>query len=585
MRGSPVVRNHTCRGFAPSPTRGTCPPGPPTRRGKGDCELELSLKIEASWRCKQTPKGGATMRDPKILEDTVAAFTQAVTTLIESSEAAKEPTTFGLMEGAIFKALMAIGALLLARLCGAQTGYQGKSVVGHRDVGRGKHRLKYKGKKRRWVVTIFGKIFFWRAYYRNTKFKDSRWPRDEQLGLLPEEILSPGVLEKVTLLSTVTGSYDQAAQTLKEFLPVDLQYKQAQRECVKLGAEMERIEAEEIERVFEQRQRPEDPKTPPPEALLVGCDGITTPHCAGEDMEIKVGRVDRAALQPPPKKTDRTRTVKRRRQKKKTKEDPSKQASRKEQLADLKESREHREYNQASDLVKEVLHQVAPGREKALMYRKTTETSTYRATARLGVEDFGRQLWLAAQKAGVELAALVLFLADGGKWCWEVCKTHFPTAVQILDVFHVARHLVEASNLLWGTRSEEARRWRKHLLEQILRGHLDAVIEELEGLLFTEESKRKARKELLTYLRNNRERMDYPRYIQEGYPISSAMDESACRHVIGTRMKGSGRRWDDDGADAMARLRAVHCSGKWGALHQERQQRRLQNLRELRTEA
>ena len=79
--------------------------------------------------------------------------------------------------------------------------------------------------------------------------------------------------------------------------------------------------------------------------------------------------------------------------------------------------------------------------------------------------------------------------------------------------------------------------------------------------------------------------MDYPRYIREGYPISSAPEEGACRHVIGTRMKGSGRRWDDDGADAMARLRAAHCSGMWEALHQQRQQERLLNLRELRRAA
>lgn len=525
------------------------------------------------------------MRDPKILTDTVAAFTEALTALVDSGEADSSPMSFGELEAAIFKMLMGIGAFLLARLCGASTGYQGKSIAGHRDVGSGKHRLKYKELKRRWVVTIFGKIFFWRAYYRNTDYQDSRWPRDEELGLVPGELLSPGLQEKVTLLSTVTGSYDQGTQTLQEFLPVDLEYKQAQRECVKLGGEMEKEANEEAEHVFEQGQRPEDPKTSPPEAMLVGCDGITTPHCAGEDMEIKVGRVDRAALQPPAKKTNRTKTVRPRRQKGKAKKAARKQESRKEQMAELKESREQRDYNQASSLVQEALQEVAPDRKKALMYRKTTEKSIYRATARLGVEEFGRQLWLAAQKAGVEFAALVLFLADGGKWCWEICKTHFPTAIQILDIFHVARHFVEAANVLWGARSGEALRWRKHMLVRVLRGELEDVINEIESLTFTDENKRRARKELLTYLRNNRERMDYPRYIREGYPISSAMDESACRNVIGTRMKGSGRRWDDDGADAMARLRAAYCSGQWNVLHKQRRQKRMQNLSNLKRAA
>ena len=79
--------------------------------------------------------------------------------------------------------------------------------------------------------------------------------------------------------------------------------------------------------------------------------------------------------------------------------------------------------------------------------------------------------------------------------------------------------------------------------------------------------------------------MNYPEYIARGYPISSAIAEGACRHVIGTRMKGSGRRWDDDGADAMARLRAIKCSGRWASTFAKRQQARIDAARELRRAA
>jgi hypothetical protein len=200
----------------------------------------------------------------------------------------------------------------------------------------------------------------------------------------------------------------------------------------------------------------------------------------------------------------------------------------------------------------------------------------------LGALNFGRSLWLAAQRLGVELTALILFVADGGKWCWDICETHFSNAVQILDIFHVARHVIAAANVLLGTRSGEAKRWRKRILVQILGGRVEDVIRELEGLDYVDEAKRKARKSLLTYLANNRARMDYPSYIEKGYPISSAMAEGACRHVIGTRMKGSGRRWDDDGGDAMARLRALKCSGQWKNHFRRRQEARRQAVEELR---
>lgn len=522
------------------------------------------------------------MQDPKILDETLSLCRSVLEDLLTRAEKSEEPYTALRLETELFRALMTIGAFLLARLFGARTGYQGKSVPGHRDVGKGTHRLKYKGRKKRWVVTIFGRIFFWRAYYRNSKLKDSRWPRDEELGLVPRELLSPAVQEKVALLSAVTESYDQATQTLKEFLPVDLQYKQAQRECIKIGSHMERAEQEQIHKVFEERQMPGSPNVAPPEAVMIGTDGITVPHCAGEDMEIKVGRVDRVALQPPPAQPTRTRTLKPRRgaEKRKT-ESPS----RKEHLADLKESREQREYKEASKVVGEALEEAAPGRDQRPMYRKTTETSSYVATARLGADQFGRMLWLAAQAIGVELAPLVLFLADGSKWCWDVCKTHFPNAIQILDVFHLAKHIIQTANVLFKPRSPEARAWRKRILVRILQGGIEEVIRELDTVTCLDETKRTACKDLHTYLCNNRSRMNYSEYIARGYPISSAIAEGACRHVIGTRMKGSGRRWDDDGADAMARLRALKCSGRWGSSFAERQQARLDAARELRRAA
>jgi hypothetical protein len=44
-------------------------------------------------------------------------------------------------------------------------------------------------------------------------------------------------------------------------------------------------------------------------------------------------------------------------------------------------------------------------------------------------------------------------------------------------------------------------------------------------------------------------------------------------------MTGSGRGWDEVGADAMARLRALHCSGGWDAFYRERQDRIVRQLR------
>ena len=61
--------------------------------------------------------------------------------------------------------------------------------------------------------------------------------------------------------------------------------------------------------------------------------------------------------------------------------------------------------------------------------------------------------------------------------------------------------------------------------------------------------------------------MDYPSYVAKGWAIGSGRWRSACKTVIGQRMKGSGMRWGHDGADGVCHLRALLLSekGQWDA--------------------
>src|SRR4051812_2711808 len=50
--------------------------------------------------------------------------------------------------------------------------------------------------------------------------------------------------------------------------------------------------------------------------------------------------------------------------------------------------------------------------------------------------------------------------------------------------------------------------------------------------------------------------------LAKGGPISSGVVASACKTVVDLRRKGGGRRWGEDGADAVAHLRARFRSEK-----------------------
>jgi hypothetical protein len=61
--------------------------------------------------------------------------------------------------------------------------------------------------------------------------------------------------------------------------------------------------------------------------------------------------------------------------------------------------------------------------------------------------------------------------------------------------------------------------------------------------------------------------MDYPEYVAEGWQIGSGVVESACKTVVGQRLKGAGMRWSEAGAHALCHVRALYRSekGQWEA--------------------
>jgi hypothetical protein len=168
--------------------------------------------------------------------------------------------------------------------------------------------------------------------------------------------------------------------------------------------------------------------------------------------------------------------------------------------------------------------------------------------------------WLAVQMGYLQ-AKVVVFLADGAKWCWNEMRTHFPDAIGILDNFHLREKVEEAARLLFGEQEAVAAGvWARCVSSLLMHGRVGRVIEILQKFQVSGATKKQGVHLLLTYLKNNRHQMDYPRYLALGLPIGSGVVEGGAKNVIGSRIKGSGRRWSLEGAAAMAALRAERCS-------------------------
>lgn len=183
------------------------------------------------------------------------------------------------------------------------------------------------------------------------------------------------------------------------------------------------------------------------------------------------------------------------------------------------------------------------------------------------LDALGLQLRRQAAQVGWDEAEQQIALSDGGNGLEEFFRKNFPLAECILDFWHAAEHLTELGLALYPD-DEPQRQERVGVWCRQLKHHGGAtMLTTLEALDLSgyAPSVRQAYAECVRYFRNHHHRMDYPRYLANGWQIGSGPVESACKTVVANRLKGSGMRWGEDGSDAVCHLRALYLSqpGQW----------------------
>lgn len=181
-------------------------------------------------------------------------------------------------------------------------------------------------------------------------------------------------------------------------------------------------------------------------------------------------------------------------------------------------------------------------------------------------ENFRAFVWSLAVRCGLETAAEVVLLGDGAAWIWEhVLGVLGETTVCITDWYHVMGHLWACGNTLHGEGTDQAKAWVKERETLLWEGRYRQLLQSLDEQRRQTRSlpKHRALLELTTYLSNQGGRLAYDRFRAAGYDIGSGRVESACKHVVASRMKRSGMIWTDQGAQEMMSLRTAYLNGWW----------------------
>jgi hypothetical protein len=357
------------------------------------------------------------------------------------------------------------------------------------------------------LLTAVGKAEVSRPYYLCSHCHTGQFPADVELDVENTE-LSPGVRR---MLATVGqgAPFDHGRQQMKLLADLDVTTKAVERTAEAIGEDIAAREQEQIQRAM-QLDLPIIVGQPIP-VLYMEMDGTGVPVVKSET----VGRQGKTEGQP----------------------------------AHTREAKLGSVFTQTK------------WDEEGYAIRDPDSTTYVGAIET--AEEFGKRIYREAWNRGWSRAEKKVVIADGAEWIWNLTDQHFPSAIQIVDLYHAREHVWGIARKLYPNQEAEQRRWM-----MIHQGMLDdGKIEKPVGALHSIDS---SNPELAKTVRTEAEdfsknaaRRRYPEFRRQQLFVGTGVMEAGCKTVIGSRPKKSGTFRTVRGANAIVAVRCCHLSGRF----------------------
>jgi hypothetical protein len=187
-------------------------------------------------------------------------------------------------------------------------------------------------------------------------------------------------------------------------------------------------------------------------------------------------------------------------------------------------------------------------------------------------EQYGPQWRAWAGRLGIRQTDEITVLADGAKWIGKQVEQNLPGVHGMLDIYHGSEHLHGTAKVLFGEGASERLAWVEACRQTLLEGGVTALREELlaDQAASTTAAGRSGVQELLDYLEPHEGHSGYRERLARGQSIGSGMIESACKTVVGKRLKQTGARWRVRHAERMTALCGVLYRDHWDAFWDSR---------------
>lgn len=179
-------------------------------------------------------------------------------------------------------------------------------------------------------------------------------------------------------------------------------------------------------------------------------------------------------------------------------------------------------------------------------------------------EAAGRLLKRMSDQVRLGQADEQIALIDGAPWIRNQIQFHGLTQNIGLDFYHLQENAQKARRGLFGEESEEGQEWVSRLMHTFKHDGYDAAWDVMTTTRTPLRSpkRRAAINSLMQYTAERQDMICYPQFRARHWQIGSGPTEAECKTTT-HRVKGRGRRWDSDNAEAMMGLAALHDSGLW----------------------
>ncbi len=398
----------------------------------------------------------------------------------------------------------------------------------------------FKGYRPKKVESLLGTITFQRGYYHCGRCGCGLFPFDDEVGLGPHR-LTPGAERLVSLLGLTCDSFEEAAdKVLPEACALHLAESTVQRVTEDAGARLGTLH-EQGHTLGEGNAFDWHKDAQGRTCAYVSLD-LTTVHQQAADGGPAEGRMPYVAAiyNPAPE----------------------------EPMPAEREPLPTPGYEPVAETAATADGLPQPAQPQAA---KRPRMQARYVAGLLSLAALGLLLRKQAAQVGMELAVQWIALSDGGSGLEDFLRLNFNRVnlVIILDFWHPTGYLETLARAMYPDDEEKRKAQTQAWCHTMKHEGGEAILKVLRGLELPRNKKtlRQAHEEAVQYIANNVHRMNYPYYLEQGWQIGSGPIESACKTVVGQRLKLAGMRWREYGTDNVCHLRGLFKSEKdqWDA--------------------